>query len=47
MAQHKSNHIQVAYAPDAAGAGHALAIKAAMFQSLGVAVNVRGHTSGL
>ncbi len=31
MAQHKSNHIQVAYAPNAAAANLALAAKAAMF----------------
>ncbi|MGA2598003.1 MAG: fucose isomerase, partial [Bryobacteraceae bacterium] len=38
MAQHKSNHIQVAYGPDAEGANHALAVKAAMFQELGIEV---------
>jgi hypothetical protein len=47
MAQHKSNHIQVAYGPDAAGADNALAVKAAMFQALGLAVNVCGTDSGL
>jgi L-fucose isomerase-like protein len=46
MAQHKSNHIQVAYGPDAAGADNALAVKAAMFQSLGLAVNVCGTDCG-
>ena len=47
MAQHKSNHIQVAYGPDAAGANQALAVKAAMFQALGLAVNVCGTNTGL
>ena len=47
MAQHKSNHIQVAYGPDAAGANHALAVKAAMFQALGLAVNICGAHTGL
>ena len=36
MAQHSSNHIQVAYAPDASQAQRALAAKASMFQSLGI-----------
>jgi hypothetical protein len=47
MAQHKSNHIQVAYAPDAAAANRALAVKAAMFRNLGLAVNVCGTDHGL
>ncbi len=47
MAQHKSNHIQVAYAPDAAAADHALAVKAGMFQELGIEVNVCGTNTGL
>jgi hypothetical protein len=47
MAQHKSNHIQVAYAPDAALANHALAAKAAMFRELGVEVNICGDGHGL
>ena len=37
MARHCSNHIQVAYAPDTTRAHQALAAKAAMFQSLGIA----------
>ena len=45
MAQHCSNHIQVAYAPDAAGADKALAAKAAMFQELGIEVSVCGDQS--
>lgn len=36
MARHCSNHIQVAYAPDAASARKALAAKAAMFQAMGI-----------
>ena len=47
MGKHKSNHIQVAYAPDAAGANRALAAKAAMFQELGIAVSVCGDEHGL
>jgi len=47
MAQHKSNHIQAAYGPDVEGDNHALAVKAAMFQELGIEVNVCGTDSGL
>ncbi len=47
MAKHKSNHIQVAYAPDAAGANRALAVKASMFRELGIDVNVCGTENGL
>ena len=47
MARHKSNHIQVAYAPDAAAANLALATKAAMFRELGLAVSVCGTQHGL
>ncbi len=47
MAQHKSNHVQVAYGPDAASADRALAVKAAMFQELGLAVNICGTNHGL
>jgi len=42
MARHKSNHIQVAYAPDAKGARSVLAAKAAMMDELGIKVNVCG-----
>ena len=35
MARHKSNHVQVPYAPDAAGADLALASKAAAFREMG------------
>ena len=38
MARHKANHIQVAYAPDAAGANLALAAKAAVFREMGLEV---------
>lgn len=38
MARHCSNHIQVAYAPDAEGARRALTAKAAAFQALGIDV---------
>ena len=47
MARHKSNHIQVAYAPDAKGANLALAAKAAMFRDLGLEVNICGTNHGL
>jgi hypothetical protein len=42
MARHKSNHVQVAYAPDADGAQLALAAKAAMFREMGIQVSVCG-----
>jgi L-fucose isomerase, C-terminal domain len=47
MARHKSNHIQVAYAPDEKGAELALAAKAAMFRNLGIEVAVCGTHHGL
>jgi hypothetical protein len=47
MARHKANHIQVAYAPDAAGANRALAAKAAMFAELGLDVSICGTETGL
>src|SRR5690349_24582085 len=47
MARHKSNHVQVAYAPDAASANHALAVKAAMFKAMGLEVAVCGAEHGL
>ncbi|HWQ55955.1 MAG TPA: hypothetical protein VN442_19870 [Bryobacteraceae bacterium] len=47
MARHKSNHIQVAYAPDAASAKLALAAKAAMFREMGLAVAICGDGTGL
>ncbi len=47
MARHKSNHIQVAYAPDAQAANFALAVKAAMFRELGLEVSICGSHCGL
>jgi hypothetical protein len=47
MARHKSNHIQVAYAPHAEGANLALAAKAAMFRDLGLEVSICGTNHGL
>jgi len=47
MAKHKSNHVQVAYAPDASAANRALAVKAAMFREMGIAVNLCGTEHGL
>ncbi|MDR0847610.1 MAG: hypothetical protein LBN10_00975 [Propionibacteriaceae bacterium] len=46
MARHKANHLNVAYAPDAATADKALVAKAAMFQAMGVEVHLCGdvHT---
>ena len=42
MAKHQANHIQVAYAPDAASATRLLAAKAGMARELGLRVNVCG-----
>ncbi|MEX2540779.1 MAG: fucose isomerase [Trueperaceae bacterium] len=42
MGRHKANHIQVAYAPNAADAELALAAKAAMFRRMGVIVHLCG-----
>ncbi|MTD12627.1 fucose isomerase [Nakamurella sp. YIM 132087] len=42
MARHKANHANVVYAPDAAAADAALAVKAAMFEALGVKVHLCG-----
>jgi len=47
MARHKSNHVQVAYAPDAAAANLALAAKAAMFREMGLEVAICGTNHGL
>jgi hypothetical protein len=46
MARHKANHIQVAYARDAAAADKAALLKAAVARSLGIDVSfcgTRGH----
>jgi hypothetical protein len=42
MARHKANHINVVYAPDPETADKALAVKAAMFDALGVSVHLCG-----
>lgn len=42
MARHKANHLNVAYAPDAAAADKALAAKAALLDALGVQVHLCG-----
>ena len=42
MARHKSNHIQVVYAPDVKSAHSALSAKAAMMDELGIKVNLCG-----
>jgi hypothetical protein len=47
MARHKSNHIQVAYAPDAAAANLAMAAKAAMLREMGLEVAICGSNHGL
>jgi len=47
MARHKSNHVQVTYAPDAATANLALAAKAAMFRQMGLEVAICGTEHGL
>lgn len=45
MAQHCSNHIQVAYVPDEAAARHALATKAAMLEAMGLEIHFCGHVA--
>jgi len=45
MARHKANHLNVAYAPDAASADRALTVKAALFAGLGMPVHLCGDTS--
>ncbi|HUG85909.1 MAG TPA: hypothetical protein VMM13_15200 [Euzebya sp.] len=45
MGRHRSNHIQVAYGQDAAGADRAMATKAALATDLGIAVNLCGARS--
>jgi hypothetical protein len=47
MGRHKSNHIQVAYAPNAGAADRALAVKASAFQNLGMDVSICGTRNGL
>lgn len=43
MARHKANHLNVAYAPDAATADKALRAKAALFAELGLQVHLCGE----
>jgi hypothetical protein len=45
MARHKANHLNVAYAPDAAVADNAVRAKAAMFAALGVHVHLCGDAA--
>jgi hypothetical protein len=45
MARHKANHAQVVYAPDAETADKALIAKAAMFERMGIAVNLVGRVT--
>jgi hypothetical protein len=45
MARHRANHVSIAYAPDAASAEKALAVKAVMFHEMGVTVHLCGKTS--
>jgi hypothetical protein len=45
MARHKANHAQLVYAPDAATADKALAAKAAMFDRIGIQVNLTGDVA--
>jgi hypothetical protein len=42
MARHRANHVNVVYAPDAATADTALAVKAAMLAEMGVTVHLCG-----
>jgi hypothetical protein len=42
MARHRANHVNIVYAPDADAASGALAVKAAMFNALGVDVHLCG-----
>lgn len=44
MAQHKANHIQVAYAKDAASADEAMMARSACFEAMGMAVSLCGVT---
>jgi hypothetical protein len=45
MARHKANHVQLVYAPDAETADKALAAKAAMFDRIGIKVNLTGEVN--
>ncbi len=45
MVRHRANHLNVAYAPDAATADKALLAKAALFQELGLRVHLCGDVT--
>ncbi|HEU5340999.1 fucose isomerase [Edaphobacter sp.] len=45
MARHRANHVNIVYAPDAKAAAQALAVKAAMFDALGIKVHLCGTVS--
>ncbi len=45
MARHKANHAQLVYAPDAGTADKALVAKAAMFEGMGIRVNLAGDVA--
>ncbi|WP_297951569.1 fucose isomerase [uncultured Microbacterium sp.] len=45
MARHKANHVQLVYAPDADTADKALVAKAAMFDRIGIRVNLTGDVA--
>jgi L-fucose isomerase-like protein len=45
MARHRANHINIAYGTDSRSSVNALALKAAMFQALGVQVHLCGRVS--
>ncbi|WP_298040137.1 fucose isomerase [uncultured Microbacterium sp.] len=45
MARHKANHAQLVYAPDAETADKALIAKAAMFDGMGITVNLIGDVT--
>lgn len=47
MARHKANHAQLVYAPDAETADKALVAKAAMFDRIGIKVNLVGRIDAL
>jgi hypothetical protein len=47
MARHKANHIQVVYTPDAVTADKALAVKAAMFNAMGLKVHLCGDVRAI
>lgn len=44
MARHRANHVTIAYGEDISSADNAFALKAAMFEALGVVVHICGTT---